>query len=478
VSRTLRQVAAAAIVASLGLANVVTQRDYIEDSAGKNWTAMLTRLRGLVGLPAHAPIMVGLQDYPKPDLVALYALGHPVWSIDGAEATPVDKPDVHDFPAEYRDLATTWLDSYIPLQFDLGPDGPSHHFKRFKVPNDISVESGFVVLPARDESILNGSHDRPKAGRLYATPFADQRNTLVQIQTDLGQIIIPGQFDNVGLWQMEGDFAGSPGGLEGLGRHLLVEVLNPVPGSRFLLDYTTAGLAGQGFSLPTVAAVIGTERLNLGFEGQGAGRVLSAPLTPREIDGHFYLALDMGVDAVLFPSERHGLAALYNTRLGNDPRHLVGFARNISLLTPEQVAALTPPPAIAAFPAGLFDPGLLYSGVSEDGWLADKAWFELALPGPSNIVHVTGEIPGFSPKILGGTVKLLADGATVAEGKLIGGAFDLNVPIPEASGPREIGFEISGVDRLPAPDGRLVSLHLTSLALGKRDTVPKPGSQQ
>ena len=360
---------------------------------------MLTRLHGLTALPAHAPVMVGLQDYPKPDLVALYALGHPVWNLDGAEAMAVARTAVVDFPADYRDLANAWLDLYHPEQFDLGPDRPSHHFRRFAVPDSISPESGFVVLPARDESILNGSRVRPKDGRLYAERFAEQHDTLVQIETDLGHIIVPGKLENVGLWQIEGDFAGSPGGLEGLGRHLLVEVLNPVPGSRFLLDYTTAGLAGQGFSLPTAAAVIGTERLNLGFEGQGAGRVLSEPLTPREIDGHFYLALDMGVDAVRFPSERHGLAALYGTQLGDDPRHLVGFARNISLLTPEQVAALTPPPAIAAFPAGLFDPGLLYSGVSEDGWLADKAWFELALPGSSNLVHVTGEIPGFSPKI-------------------------------------------------------------------------------
>jgi len=182
----------------------------------------------------------------------------------------------------------------------------------------------------------------------------------------------------------------------------------------------------------------------------------------------------MGADSQRFLSERRGLAALYNTQLSDDSRRLVGFARNISLLTPEQVAALDPPPAIASFPAGLLDPGLLFSGAAEDGWLADKAWFELALPGPSNFLHVTGEVPGFSPKILGGTVRLLVDGVTVAEGKVTGGGFDMMIPIAEASGPREIEFDISGADRLPPPDGRLVTIHLTSLALLGRDAAPAP----
>jgi hypothetical protein len=204
--------------------------------------------------------------------------------------------------------------------------------------------------------------------------------------------------------------------------------------------------------------------------------VLSEPNTPREIDGHYYIAIDMGADAVQFRTERHGLAALYNTRLHDDPRYLIGFARNISLLAPEQIAAILPPPAIPSFPTGLLAPALLFSGVAEDGWLADKAWFELGMPGPSNFVHITGDVPGYSPKILDGVVRVFADGQLVSEGKPIAGGIDLTIPLPEASGSREIAFEFTGVDRLPEPDGRLVSIHLTSLALGRSDDrgAPQP----
>jgi hypothetical protein len=478
-NRFWRRIAAAALVTGLGLANAATQSGYMREAARQDWTDMLAALRSLTALPPHVPIMIGLQDFPKPDLVALYTSGHPTWNLSGAQSVPTSLGKTVQDP-EFRDLLVGLFGSYRLLKFDLGPDGPRHDFKRFEAPGGLSTQSGYVVLPARNESVVNGSQDRPAGGQLYAALRADQHDTLVQIDTSLAHIIVPGVTDNVGLWQLEGDFAGSPGGLQGLGRHVLFEVLNPVPGSRFLLDYSTLGLAGQGFSLPA-AAVTGTERLPLEFEGQGAGRVLSAPITPREIDGHFYIALDMGADAARFPSERHGLAALYNGQLHADSRHLVGFARNISLLTPEQVAAIDPPAAISRFPAGLFDPGLLYSGVTEDGWLADKAWFELGLPGPSNFVHVTGDVPGFSPKILGGTVSLLVDGVKVAEGKLMGGAIDLTIPIREASGPREIEFDISGADRIPAPDGRLVSIHLTSLSLGRRgevSPVPKPSPPQ
>jgi hypothetical protein len=468
-NRLWRRVAAAAFVASLGLANLVTQNGYIAGSTSKGWSGMLGQLRGLTALPAHAPVAIGLQDFPEPQLVGLYTTGHPAWNLGGTDMTQIEKRTWEVYPKDFEDLTAQLLASYHLVEFDLGPDEPSHRFRRFEPQDSVRAQAAYVILPARDESVVNGSKsDRPRTGRLYAALQADQHNTLVLMDTDLGHIISPGKIENVALWQIEDDFGGSPDGIQGIGRHLLFEVLNPVPGSRLVLDYTTGGLAGQGVSLPP-ASVIGTERLSLGFEGRGSGRVLSDPVTPREIDGHFYIAVDMGVAATRFHTERHGLAALYNIQLGDDPRSLTGFTRNISLIAPEQVAAIAPPAAITSFPAGLMAPGLFYSGVTEDGWLADRAWFDLALPGPSNFVHVTGAVPGFSPKILGGVIKVFAEGAKVAEGKLTAGAFDMTIPIPEASGPREITFEISGTDRLPVPDGRLVSMLLTSLSIGKKD---------
>jgi hypothetical protein len=476
--RWWRYAVVATVVGSLAAVNALTQSGYFLDSMHRAWRPMFERLHALTALPPGVPVLIGLQDVPKPNLVALYVRGHPAWTLGGRITTPLAPLPLDSDYKEIADLVDRLLNSAKPLTFDLAPDGLTHHFQRFDPLNGASTADAVVVLPARDESVVNASQDRPAIGHLYAEPLAKLHNTLVEIDTDLGHWIIPGHIYDVALWQHEPDFGGSPNGIQGIGRHVLFEVLNPVPGSRLLLDFTSGGLAQQGLALPPAAAY-GTARLDLGLEGHGAGRVLSEPITPREVDGHYYIALDMGVDAGQFTSERQGLAALYNANLRDDPRRLVGFVRNISLLSPDEVAALDPPDLVARMPADLMAPGLLFSGISEDGWLADKAWFRLGLPGASNAVRVAGSVPGFSPKILGGTVRLFVDGAKIAEGKLKAGGFDMTFPIPQATGPRLVAFELSDVDRLPAPDGRFVSIHLDGLALGltpAKEPAPGPGN--
>lgn len=477
-SRFWRGVMAAVLVSALALANLWTQFGEVRQSGRHDWAGFVRHLADLSGLSAHSPVVLALQDTAKPTLAALYTEGHPTWSAAGtilhARGTAPGNPDVTRLSADLDD-------SYRWFHFDLGDGRPGHDFRRFQPPAGVDERQEIFVLPAGDESVVNASQERPQSGQIYAAAASQLHDTLIEIDSSLGHIILPGRTRDVGLWQFEPDFAGGPGGLQGIGRHVLFEVLNPVPGSRFLLDFTDGALAGDGVALPP-AVIVGTERSELGFEGRGAGRVLSEAVTPREIDGHYYLALDLGTDPSHFRTERHGLAALYNTALGDDPRSLCGFVRNISLITPAQLAALPIPGAITSVPKDLLQPGLFFSGLSEDAWLADRAWFELALPGPSNLVHMTGMVPGFSPKILGGTAKILIDGTPVSEGKLYAGNFDVTIPIPEATGPREIGFEISGADTLPPPDGRLVTILLTSLSLGWRDAAapaqqnrPPPG---
>jgi hypothetical protein len=462
-SRALRKAAAATLVLFVAALNAWTQFGYLADTQHRDWRAVLEQLRRFAGEHSDEPVWIGLQDPALPSLAALYTEGHPTWSLSGADGAPIGH---ENGSARMLALDAELKKFYSETAFDLG-NGKVHHFKRYNPPIELRDRGGSVVLPAGDNSVVNASHARPASGQIYIAPLADQKNILVQVDTELGRVHYPGATEHIGLWDHEGDFTGWPRGIQAVGRHILFEVLNPVPGSRLLLDYTTASLAGRGISLPPVVAY-GAGQYDFGLEGIGATRALSDPITPREIDGRFYIAIDFGMDELSFPVARHGLSALYNAELPDDPRHVVGFARNISLLAPDEVAAIAPPAAVSSFPAGLAASGLFFSGASEDGWMADHAWFELALPGPSNLVHLTGMVPGFSPKILDGTAKVLIDGNAVSEGKLYAGAFDVSIPIPEAVGPREIGFEISGADTLPAPDGRLVTIQLTSLALGWR----------
>jgi hypothetical protein len=122
-----------------------------------------------------------------------------------------------------------------------------------------------------------------------------------------------------------------------------------------------------------------------------------------------------------------------------------------------------PPAEIAGFPAGLLAPNLLFVGVSQDGWLTAQAHTRLRRHGGSDHLHLTGEIPDFSPQINGGTMKITVDGTVVLERPETAGTFDLDLPIPASPAPRTIELAMSGADHLP--DGRLVSVQLHSIAL-------------
>jgi hypothetical protein len=128
-----------------------------------------------------------------------------------------------------------------------------------------------------------------------------------------------------------------------------------------------------------------------------------------------------------------------------------------------------PPAEIARFPEGLMAPGLYFAGVSQDEWLSNRARAHLSRPGGSNILHLAGEIPDFSAKITTGIMRIAVDDVTVLARPETSGHFDLSVPIPKGDGARWITLEMTGADQLPAPDGRLVSVRLTSIGLERRD---------
>jgi len=477
--RRARRLAALAIVALLALANLATQQKYVADSAQGQWDRTLAAARDLAALPAHTPIVLGMQDDTIGELVSLYTRGHSTWSLGGFPGTPLyTDPFLPAKPAEQArssgdgGVVQQMLEVFPAQHFDLTPDGFGHRFFRFDPPPDLDMSTAVALLPTRTESIVNDSQDRPQRGRFYTGKLADQRNMLIQVDTSLGHVVTPGHQDDVGLWQREGDFVPGGHGIQGVGRHLLFEVLGPVAGSRLLIDFTSASLAAQDRALPSVT-LHGATLQGLTFGGRGSGRLLSAPIEPREIAGHYYIALDLDQEIAHFHNERHGLAGLYNAKLPLDSRGLVGFVRNISLLTPDQAAALPPPAAIASIPAGLQAPGLLYSGVSEDGWVADTAWFQLATAENSNRLRIKGDIAGFSPKLLAGVVKIRVDGEMVGEQRLASGALDVDLPIKAKSGPRRIELEATATDRLPNGDGRLASFHLASVMLEQRpDAAP------
>jgi hypothetical protein len=463
------------IVAGVIAVNLHTQAAHIASTLPRS-VALKTatiRLQELARAPADTPVLLDVPELGQTNLMASFMRGRTATTVSGEAAwTRVRGSDLAVVP-----LFTSHIRNEIfrlqgidvsleqPLQFELGANSPVHHFSRAKSPDETPMANTILLAPAADQSVVNNNHKRPPDGRYYLVPLADVRNHLGMVDSTLGRPIIPSVIENVALWQRERDFASS-GGVQAVGRHLLFEVFNARPGSRLLVEFTRGSLAVDGQALPPVE-VIGAGRSEIGFVGYGAARMLSAPVTARTIEGRTYVAIDMGVAPQRIMTSRRGLANLYNQHLGLDPRTIVGWVRNISLLTEDEAGAMTPPAAIDRFPAGLFHQGVLFSGLSEDGWMAAVARVRLGAD-DARTVRVIGSVPNISELASGLTIELTVDGRPVARRAVEPGDFELQAAIPAGSGPRWVELRADKSVRLPAPDRRLVSMLVKSIKLENR----------
>jgi hypothetical protein len=159
--------------------------------------------------------------------------------------------------------------------------------------------------------------------------------------------------------------------------------------------------------------------------------------------------VDMGVDGVrpMQPS-RSTLGKLYGRDVLVDSRKIVAFMRGVSLLSEEEYQNLRAPYLVQKFPGDIFNqPDLEYTGLYEDGWIADNAEFTLmALPGA--ILVVEGGIPSG----LRQTIEVSVDGVQVASQALSEGGFSIRVPAAE--GKHRLKLRFTDTMHLPGDDQR------------------------
>jgi hypothetical protein len=469
----LRRAAAFAAAGLLAAPNVATLSSNVTRTYhGEATATMLQRLAVLSDVSPENPVLLDIPEAFGALLAASYSRGHVTALLSGAVPSPADglcdaygrANQNYRFLGTLEGLACQWRASYRHDLFQVGSEtAGTHHFLRYELPRNISTAAAVLVTSAADQQIVNNSRDRPADGRYHVQSLSQARDHLVQIDSSIGHTVAPGLIDDIALWPRERDFANSGAGIQGIGRHLLFEVLNPTADSRMLVDFTAGGLAARTGGLPPVQ-MIGEGRSGFGFVGRGAGRMLSGAIAPRMIDGHAYVAIDMGMTPLQFAGERTGILGLYNSRLGLDPRSLVGFVRNISLLTQEQIAAFAAPPSVDSFPRDLFARGLLFTGLYEDGWMAEVAKLRLRVPGENRDLRIKGSVPALG--LAAATfVDVRVNGEPILTRRLAPGNFELHAPVP-SPGTYWIEIRADQVARLPAPDGRVVSLLLHSIGFG------------
>ena len=357
--------------------------------------------------------------------------------------------------------------------------------------NVLEDGDGIVVGATAKHSAFNRRHrggdgdGGAAAGRnFYVRPVAEARNHLIFVASERGMPYwAGGGRARYALFQLENEPTFyRDATMAGVGRHLLFQVLSPTDTVRVVLDVTSSHRADGENVLPASAAAVGARRHPMGLLGRGSARVVSPPLRPQVINGLSYVALDLGEDGKQFPTPRTGLMNLYGTDVSTDRRKLVGFVRDVSVISEEQYQLMAPPSRLEHFGCKWYQlaghdlrkPDVEYAGLYEDGWVAERAFARLAEPAePCRVVArgVGGPQADPATERWG---ELLVDGAVVARRRLQPGLFfELAAPTPagdtrtgsaaepgRAGKPRRVELRFSQVERLQAPDNRPVAARM------------------
>jgi hypothetical protein len=318
-----------------------------------------------------------------------------------------------------------------------------------------------TVLPSGTQSVANRRSLPDGAADLSFRPCPPRENTLVFVSSDLGQ----GYYDfrrrhDVAFYPVEPDVFFPPRTMSAFGRYALFRVLRPSSKLRVVLDLSRTFIH-DGSNLLPLAAIEGRKRFGLSLVGRGSARVFSQALQPQEVAGQSYVMLDLGTTGRLVPIQRRGLEKLWGESVPLDPRYVTAFVRDISLVTEAQYRALLRPASLTNFPASLGNPNLEYSGIYEDGWVAEHSYAVLR-GGPAGKLILHAAVPALPS---GDRLRVTVNGRTIADRAVEAGELTLVGRIPASSGPRRVDLRWDRSERLPAPDERPVAALVHSLEI-------------
>ncbi len=297
----------------------------------------------------------------------------------------------------------------------------------------------------------------------------DVQDRLVFIHSELGPHYYSSARFKAAFFQREPEpVTGGQVYFHGTGRYNMFRLINPSPAIRVVVDFTRTSLGGGRYDLPRKAVVIGEEDYPLGFVGSGSARVFSPPIKPEFFEQQAYLTLDFADKAEPIGKRKTGLMQLWGSKFNLDDRRLVGFTRDISIITEEQYQKLDRPAKISQFPQDLSRyPGLEYSGIFEDGWVGPESFFKLAASHPGQILYFKGYVPdtsAYRERGLDLTISINDKPTEVVN--LRSGEFILTRLIREASAVTTVRLTFSGAMPYGELDTRYLSAFINELSVG------------
>ena len=314
------------------------------------------------------------------------------------------------------------------------------------------------VLESFNQNLFNNwKNPGQYTAKVELLPYTSIKNQLIYVPSQRADYNeIP---KNSMIWRFEPDVFDHAKSMEAVGRYLLFNVVNPSSEFRIELDYTSTLQADGKNEIPPIS-VVGANRIRVPVVGRGAARIFSPIISPQMVGGLPFIEIDMGRDGKPFPKRRHGLMNLYGRDYLLDYRKVVGFIRDISIVPEDAYRSLQPPNALSDFPKDLEDPNLEFSGLYEDGWMADHAKMRLSAPKRANCTFGIKALVPSQTAAKNARLRIAIDGRVVRFQQLDVGENDIHVPAVGDGRRHEVDVSVTHVFQLPGNDGRPASMLL------------------
>jgi hypothetical protein len=295
------------------------------------------------------------------------------------------------------------------------------------------------------------------------------KDRLVFIHSELSPHYYSSARTHAAFFQREGEpITNKVAYFHGTGRFNEFEILNPSPDLRLVVDFTRTALGHGRTELPKKAIVVGEEDYKLPFVGAGSARVVTGIIKPEVYEGQSYITIDFGDTAQPIEKLKTGLMRWYGVEYNLDDRRLIGFTRDISVITDEQYRAMDRPTRISNFPWDLINyKGLEYSGMYEDGWTTRDAYFKMGASHPGQVFLFRGYIPDIPRfRTAGVDVTVSLNGRPTEIVNLKAGAFALTRLIEESYDITSISLHFSDAQVYEDErDRRFVSAYVNELSI-------------
>jgi hypothetical protein len=436
------------------------------DLAGASSAALLPAFRSLFAA-ARTPVISITENPSLAKLEASSAGSRPIYFIGGNYFTNLLGAPTANAAANADARRIVAQDGWKPRTFKVFSSKPSLDDPFLDNTHASRILSGgqcILAVVTGAEVVFNRRTYPEGARKMVGIPCGGAKNLLAFTSSTRGQgFYIPRNRKAVSFYQLEPDYFFPGRSMSGFGRYILMRVIGPTDGMRLELSLTKS-LRQDGSNALPPASIVGSNAVRLPFVGRGSGRVFSGPIKPQMIDGQPFILLDMGQPGRLPVTPRSGVQALYGSSLSLDPRYLTSYVRDVSLVSSAEYAHLRPPSLLREFPRDLGNEDLAYSGIYEDGWVAETSYAMLAAGPRADLVVRASVLPVAKHLVV------LVDGKPVYSRDVAPGKLDLRIPVAASTSRRRVGLKWRAAAELGPTDKRPASALLTTLGFTARAT--------